>query len=148
MGYSIRALLRETLRALLAPARGRHSAAVRRRSTRVRRYAPLPAPERAIAQTKAPAQTPRPAPRSTPPPAPIPAGDVALVRGYYRAFEREMEHRQAEARARLGRWTAKPSTVPVRVPQPRPVPPGDLLAPVPEAVLTLDRRADRTAVAV
>ncbi|MFI6575522.1 hypothetical protein ACIBFB_06950 [Nocardiopsis sp. NPDC050513] len=146
MGYSIRALLRETLhtlRALLAPARGRHSAAARRRrSTRVRRYAPLPAPEQAVAPA------PRPAPRLTPPPAPIPAEDVALVRGYYRAFERETAQRQAEARARLDRWSAKPPTPPARVPQPRPVPPGDLLAPTPETAMTLDGRADRTAVAV
>ncbi|MEV2274721.1 hypothetical protein AB0I72_03965 [Nocardiopsis sp. NPDC049922] len=145
MGYSIRALLRETLhtlRTLLSPARGRHSAAVRRRSTRVRRYAPPPAPEQAVAPA------PRPAPTLAPPPAPIPAEDVALVRGYYLAFEREREHRQAEARARLDRWTAKPSTAPVRVPQPRPVPPGDLLAPIPETVMTLDGRADRTEVTV
>ncbi|WP_017600564.1 hypothetical protein [Nocardiopsis lucentensis] len=67
MAYSIPALLRPTLeilRALLTPARGRHSAAAarRRRSTRVRRYAPMPAPEQAAA--------PVPAPRT------IPEGDL------------------------------------------------------------------------
>jgi hypothetical protein len=45
------------------------------------------------------------------------------VRGYYRAFEneRDLSRAQAQARARLERWTAG-----------RPATPGDLLAPVPE----------------
>ncbi|WP_053615765.1 hypothetical protein, partial [Nocardiopsis sp. NRRL B-16309] len=102
------------LTALFTPARGRHSAARRRRSTRVRRYAPVPAPE--LTQAAAP----RPAPRLAPPPAPIPAEEVALVRGYYRAFEneRDLARVQADALRRLDQWTARP-------------PVGDLLAPVP-----------------
>ncbi|MFE3458897.1 hypothetical protein ACFXKD_15260 [Nocardiopsis aegyptia] len=118
------------LKALLTPARGRHSAASRRRrSTRVRRYAPLPAPEltRAAPIVRA---TPRPAPRLVPPPAPIPAEEVALVRGYYRAFEheRDRDRVQADALRRLDQWTARP-------------PAGDLLAPVPSP-----RRPERVAV--
>jgi hypothetical protein len=113
MAQSIHAVLSYALgfaKALLTPARGRHSAAAlrRRRSTRVRRYAPLPAPPLARA--------PRPAPPLAPPREHLPADDVALVRGYYRAFEDERDRVQAEAQARLHRWT---SSVPV----------GDLLAP-------------------
>ncbi|RKS07323.1 hypothetical protein DFP74_2987 [Nocardiopsis sp. Huas11] len=102
------------LRALLTPARGRHSVARRCRSTRVRRYAAVPVP----AQASAP-PAPRPSPRLAPPRERIPAEDVALVRGYYRAFENEraMARVQAQARARLDQWTARP-------------PVGDLLAPV------------------
>ncbi|MFE3460597.1 hypothetical protein ACFXKD_23880 [Nocardiopsis aegyptia] len=106
------------LRALFTPARGRHSAAVRRRrSTRVRRYAPVP--DSAFTQVSAPV-APRPVPRLAPPREDIPAEDVALVRGYYRAFENERETArvQAEALARLDRWTGR-------------VPSGDLLAPAP-----------------
>ncbi|GAB2482044.1 hypothetical protein [Nocardiopsis aegyptia] len=147
------ALLPAAVRALFAPARGRHSltAGRRRRSTRVRRYAPLPTPAQAL--TPAPPH-PRPTPRSqpaarpaprpathpttcaalrpTPRPAPtpamrvapprdhIPAEEVALVRGYYRAFEHERDRDRVQAHAlrRLDQWTAKP-------------PAGDLLAPVP-----------------
>ncbi|WP_116245738.1 hypothetical protein [Nocardiopsis sp. FIRDI 009] len=124
MGYSIPALLRPTLeilRALLTPARGRHSAAAarRRRSTRVRRYAPMPAPEQAATPE------PRPAPGLTPPPAPIPAEDLALVRPYYTAHEHGLARAQREATARLRSWGAAPDPIPA----PRPVPPGDLLAP-------------------
>jgi hypothetical protein len=59
---------------------------------------------------------PRPAPSLAPPREHVPADDVALVRGYYRAFEDERDRVQAEARARLHRWTGS-------------VPVGDLLAP-------------------
>ncbi|WP_082376846.1 hypothetical protein, partial [Nocardiopsis sp. NRRL B-16309] len=129
LSYAI-ALLRATIGALFSPARGRHSAARRRRSTRVRRYAPVPAPTQASAAlvprpAPRPASRPappasRPAPRLAPPPAPIPAEDVALVRGYYRAFEneRDLARVQADALRRLDQWTARP-------------PVGDLLAPVP-----------------
>ncbi|RKS05465.1 hypothetical protein DFP74_1064 [Nocardiopsis sp. Huas11] len=127
MGQFSPAFLRsalDCLKALLTPARGRHSVAGRRRrSTRVRRYAPLPDPALARAAT-------RPAPRLAAPPAPIPAEEVALVRGYYRAFEteRDLARVQAQARARLDQWTARP-------------PVGDLLAPVPRP-----RRAEAVAV--
>ena len=109
-------------RALFVPSRGRHSvAARRRRSGRVRRYAPLPDP--AFAQVSAPVasrRAPRPAPRLAPSATTIPAEEVALVRGYYRAFEheRDLARVQADALARLDQWTAKPRI-------------GDLLAPVP-----------------
>ncbi|RKS07567.1 hypothetical protein DFP74_3244 [Nocardiopsis sp. Huas11] len=129
MAYSSPAVLSYAMglvKALFTPARGRHAvAARRRRSTRVRRYAPLPAP--VPAQASAP-PAPRPAPRLAPPREHLPAEDVALVRGYYRAFEteRDLARVQAEARARLDRWAAKPAAV--RIPAPRPA--GDLLAPV------------------
>ncbi|MFV2198062.1 hypothetical protein [Nocardiopsis sp. LOL_012] len=146
MAYSIPALLRATVRllwALTTPARGRHARPAaapmrRRRSTRVRRYAPPPHPEQAAtAPPDRPEPAPRPAPRLAPAPAPIPAEEVALIRGYYRAFEdeRALRRRQAEARARLDRWTAGPIAPASRaartspVPAPRPVPGGDLLAP-------------------
>jgi hypothetical protein len=118
MAYSSPAVLSYAMglvKALFTPARGRHSAARRRRSTRVRRYAPLPTP--APAQASA-SPAPRPVPRLAPSREHVPAEDVALVRGYYRAFEqeRDLARVQAEARARLDRWTAR-------------VPSGDLLAP-------------------
>lgn len=123
MAHSIHAVLKRALgflEALLTPARGRHSAAAlrRRRSTRVRRYAPLPAPPAAQVQ--------RPAAPLAPPRTHIPADDVALVRGHYRAFEDERDRVQADARARLHRWTAPP-------------PPGDLLAPAPDDLADLRR---------
>ncbi|WP_304452254.1 hypothetical protein [Nocardiopsis sp. YSL2] len=126
------------LRALLTPARGRHSvAARRRRSTRVRRYAPVPAP----AQASAP-PAPRPSPRLAPPRERIPAEDVALVRGYYRAFEneRDLARVQAQARARLDRWAATPSGSPLPITSPTPS--GDLLAPVPVTVPRPRQSAD------
>jgi hypothetical protein len=131
-------LLQEAVRALFAPARGRHTAAAlrRRRSTRVRRYAPLPDPAHTSASVPPrPAARPRPVPRLAPPPAPIPAEEVALVRGHYRAFEneRDLARTQADALRRLDQWTAKPPTAV----------PGDLLAPIPAP-----RRPERRAVAV
>ncbi|MFD3685564.1 hypothetical protein ACFWTE_12180 [Nocardiopsis sp. NPDC058631] len=109
------------LKALLLPARGRHSAAARRRSTRVRRYAPVsaPAPEQVSASLPEP---PAPAPRPAPPSAPFPAENGPLVRPYFFARELERERElerdriQAEATVRLRAW----------VPGPRPS--GDLLA--------------------
>ncbi|MEV2278947.1 hypothetical protein AB0I72_25510 [Nocardiopsis sp. NPDC049922] len=121
MGQYIPALLRRALHrlwALLAPARGRHAtAARRRRSTRVRRYAPLPIPE----QTSTP---PALTPRLAAPPEHIPADEIALVRPYYSTWEREraLDHVQARATARLHAWSgdllaAPPPGVPTR---PRP----------------------------
>ncbi|WP_435109553.1 hypothetical protein [Nocardiopsis synnemataformans] len=69
--------------ALFSSPCGRHStvAGRRRRSTRVRRYAPAPAP--------APAAAPRVrVPELAPPSETIPAEAVALVRPYYAAHER------------------------------------------------------------
>ena len=136
------------VQALLAPSRGRHSAAAlrrRRRSTRVRRYAPLPdAPALLRAVPEHPSPPERPAPAHSAPPAhsahaalpgrteprPLPsagrapvqptsasadplstpsvfttAEDVALVRPYYEAHERELALVQARAADRLERWT-------------------------------------------
>nr|WP_218909118.1 hypothetical protein [Nocardiopsis sinuspersici] len=64
--------------ALFSSPCGRHSNVAgrrRRRSTRVRRYAPAPAP------------APLPAPRLAPPSETVPAESVALVRPYYAAHE-------------------------------------------------------------
>jgi hypothetical protein len=118
------ALVMGTVKALLAPARGRH-AARRRRSTRVRRYAPLPITE------SAQKQEPR-APRLARPTEVFPADDVALVRPYYlaregaRAQERDLDRVQAQATARLQAW----------IPQQRPHPSGDLLAAPLDPVFT------------
>ncbi|PDP85535.1 hypothetical protein CQJ94_22455 [Glycomyces fuscus] len=137
---------------LFIPARGRHSAAVRRRrSTRVRRYAPAPAPASArsgmtpASRPGAPRSAPRPvpAPRLAPAPESFPAEDIALVRPYYTARERECEHAlsrvHAEAVIRLRAWShgsvhvpaPAPPPVPVAVPAPAPAPVGDLLASAP-----------------
>ncbi|OOC55560.1 MULTISPECIES: hypothetical protein [Nocardiopsis] len=64
--------------AFLSSPCGRHSAVAgrRRRSTRVRRYAPPPLP------------APTPAPRLAAPREVVPAEDVALVRPYFAAHER------------------------------------------------------------
>ncbi|GAA1437964.1 hypothetical protein [Nocardiopsis tropica] len=132
------------LTALLTPPRGRHSAAAarrRRRSTRVRRYAPVPIP--ATVGAAAPARTVPvagssdpllPAPRLTPPPERLPADELALVRPYFDAHERELDRVREEAAARLRRWTARaappsgdllatapstPAPAPVAVPAPR-----------------------------
>jgi hypothetical protein len=125
--FSAAALIRAlgTVKALFAPPCGRHSATGgrRRRSTRVRRYVPVPAqvrvpveaatppartdrvperperprhPERPAAPGSVPglAPVPAPAPRLAPPSARFPAEDIALVRPYYAARE------QARAEAR------------------------------------------------
>ncbi|MFY7068734.1 hypothetical protein ACOQFV_22995 [Nocardiopsis changdeensis] len=123
------------LEALLSPPRGRHSRTrllgFRRRSTRVRRYAANPGP----ARRSAPHLPAAPAP----PAEVLPADDVALVRPYYTAHEHSLaaaaedaDRAQADARARLARWTGGPvdPSAPPRIPAPRPMPPGDLLAPV------------------
>ncbi|OLT27129.1 hypothetical protein BJF83_19240 [Nocardiopsis sp. CNR-923] len=106
------ALLTAYAKALFTPARGRHAtAARRRRSTRVRRYAPSPAPVEASAPP-----IPKPAPRLVPPRESFPADEVALVRPYYPSHERDLDRVRAEATARLHAWV------------PRPGPSGDLLA--------------------
>lgn len=122
------ALVMGTVKALLTPARGRH-AARRRRSTRVRRYAPLPVVE------PAPKQELR-TPRLARPSETFPADDIALVRPYYLAQERrraqehdrDLDRVQAQATARLQAW----------IPQQRShsKPPGDLLAAPVEPVFT------------
>lgn len=115
------------LRALFTSPCGRHH---RRRSSRVRRYAANPGP----------AVRPRPsaAPRLAEPRETFPADDLPLVRPYYTAHEqaRSCAHSraQAEATARLERWTAP------RIPAPR-IGEGDLLAPTPPPV-TFDDLAD------
>ncbi|MCY9787352.1 hypothetical protein KIK06_26075 [Nocardiopsis sp. EMB25] len=102
MAQFSRAVLRsalETLKSLLAPAHGRHSAR-RRRSTRVRRYAPLPAPEQASAPPEV-QEPPVPAPRLSPPAERVRADELSLIRPYYVAFERELAHAQAHPARRL-----------------------------------------------
>ena len=96
------------VKALLAPSRGRHSAAAlrRRRSARVRRYAPLPDVPALL--RPAPERPARPASPSRPGPAlprPLPVEDTALVRPYYEAHERELALVQARAADRLRQWT-------------------------------------------
>jgi hypothetical protein len=121
------ALVIGTVKALLTPARGRH-AARRRRSTRVRRYAPLPAVD--PVQHSGPYE-PR-APRLARPTEVFPADEIALVRPYYlareraRAQERDLDRIQAQATARLQAW----------IPQQRPHPSGDLLAAPLDPVFT------------
>ncbi|MDE3721684.1 hypothetical protein PWG71_09815 [Nocardiopsis sp. N85] len=142
MKQSTATLLGRALRmvgALLFPSRGRHSrstfSGLRRRSQRVRRYAANPEPARR-ATVHLPVDRPHARPLTSPPES-FPADDVALVRPYYAAHERAAASRnegeteaeqvrvQAEALARLERWTAP------RIPRSRPTPPGDLLAPDP-----------------
>lgn len=118
------ALLRNALgllRALFASPRGRH---VRRRSTRVRRYAAHPGP--------AVRPLPPAAPRLAEPREVFPADGLPLVRPYYTAHEQSRA--QAAATARLQRWAAP------RIPEPR-VAEGDLLASDPPPV-TFDDLAE------
>lgn len=121
------ALVMGTVKALLTPARGRHAAAHRRRSTRVRRYAPLPTIE------PAPKQELR-APRLARPSHTLPADDVALVRPYYlaqerrRAREHDLDRIQAHANARLQAWIPRQRSGPST--------PGDLLAAPSDPVST------------
>ncbi|WP_116245976.1 hypothetical protein [Nocardiopsis sp. FIRDI 009] len=151
MAQFSRAVLRsalETVKALLAPARGRHSAR-RHRSTRVRRYAPTPAPVISEPTPEPPQVSAPPAPRPTPP-----ARDAAFVRPYVVAHERELAYADAHPARRLRARTTRPTLAsPLRprvptperataytpkhaaptsptphVPTPRPVPEGDLLA--------------------
>ncbi|MFD6951016.1 hypothetical protein A6A08_20460 [Nocardiopsis sp. TSRI0078] len=123
------------LSAFFSSPRGRHStvAGRRRRSTRVRRYAPPPLPA-----------LPAPAPRLAPPREVVPAEDVALVRPYYSAHERlreagtripgprgstpeaapdevarEFARVQERAAAILRRWTADPDGDLLSGPAPR-----------------------------
>ncbi|MFD3684400.1 hypothetical protein ACFWTE_06235 [Nocardiopsis sp. NPDC058631] len=123
------------LTALLTPPRGRHASATgrrRRRSTRVRRYAPVPAPVEATTPPPrvAPATGhPKPLPPArllTPPHERFPADDLALVRPYFEAHERELDRVGAEAAERLRRWSRASAPLgdllaaePVPVPAPR-----------------------------
>ncbi|WP_028647397.1 hypothetical protein [Nocardiopsis sp. CNT312] len=142
MAHSSRAVLRsalETLEALLLPARGRHA---RRRSARVRRYAPLPVPEQAASPV------PEPVPESwlAPPTVRTPARDAALVRPYYTAYERELAYTRVHPARRLRARATTPGPRGPRVPAapyaptharpsvPAPRPAGDLLAVPPPPV--------------
>lgn len=133
------ALVMGTVKALLTPARGRHAAARRRRSTRVRRYAPLPVVE------PAPKQELR-TPRLARPSEALPADDVALVRPYYlaqerrraREHDRDLDRIQAQAKARLQAW----------IPQQRPHSSGDLLAAPLDPVFTGPRARVRVGAGV
>ncbi|WP_198659253.1 hypothetical protein [Nocardiopsis sp. FIRDI 009] len=154
MAESSRAVLGsalDCLKTLLAPARGRHSAR-RRRSTRVRRYAPVPTP--VSEPTPEPASVPAsPSPRPAPP-----VDDTALVRPFYLAHERDLAYASAHPARRLRARTTRPTAdgPPVstpaytpkhaapRVPAPRPVPDGDLLAPVPPRPGEFDELRDLT----
>ncbi|WP_061079690.1 hypothetical protein [Nocardiopsis alborubida] len=129
--FSAAALIRAfgMVKALFAPPCGRHSATGgrRRRSTRVRRYVPVPAqvrvpveaatpparndraperPERPRHPERPAAPAPALSPRLAPPSARFPAEDIALVRPYYAARE------QARAEARAG--TREPGAARVR----------------------------------
>ncbi|WP_190394275.1 hypothetical protein [Nocardiopsis quinghaiensis] len=130
------------VKALFASPCGRHSSVCgrRRRSTRVRRYVPVPAPveattppmrtNRAPEHSKLPA--PVPAPRLAPPSERFPADDIALVRPYYEARERELARVRPEATTRPYRWPngdLPPSgdllaagPIPAPSPEPLPVP--------------------------
>ncbi|OOC55909.1 MULTISPECIES: hypothetical protein [Nocardiopsis] len=130
--FSAAALIRAigTAKALFASPCGRHSSVCgrRRRSTRVRRYVPVPAPVEDTAPPAPPMRTDRaperprlpapvPAPRLAPPSERFPADEIALVRPYYEARERELARVRATATTRPHRWTGE--DVPPR---------GDLLA--------------------
>ena len=105
-------------KALLTPARGRHSAR-RQRSTRVRRYArtlpPAPTRTTGVTRTTAAAGTtgvtiPE---RSSPPPprrepSPTHLEEPALIRPYHHAHEQELRRIQEQANARLRAWTTQP----------------------------------------
>src|SRR5699024_9012874 len=106
-------------KALLTPARGRHSAR-RQRSTRVRRYARTlpPAPTRTTGVTRATAAAgttgvtiPE---RSSPPPprrhpSPTRLAEPALIRPYHHAHGRELRLIQEQANARLRACTTQPA---------------------------------------
>ncbi|MEV2275782.1 hypothetical protein AB0I72_09360 [Nocardiopsis sp. NPDC049922] len=149
MAQFSRAVLRSalaTLQNLLAPACGRHSAR-RRRSTRVRRYAPLPVPEQVSAppaESEPPVPAPRPAPRLSRPTERVRADETVFVRPYYVAFERELAYAQAHPARRLRARTTRPTSAAAptttranpytprhaapRIPAPRPTPDSDPLA--------------------
>ncbi|MCP3015492.1 hypothetical protein NGM33_19390 [Nocardiopsis dassonvillei] len=129
--FSAAALIRAfgMVKALFAPPCGRHSTTGgrRRRSTRVRRYVPVPAqvyapveatappapltrtnraperPERPAAPGPVPGPLPLPAPARllAPPSARFPADDIALVRPYYAAREGAREGTRAPGVARV-----------------------------------------------
>ncbi|WAE73019.1 hypothetical protein OUQ99_28290 [Streptomonospora nanhaiensis] len=134
--------------ALFIAPRGRHASPGllrRRRSTRVRRYAPVPvpapvaAPDTATAAAPTPGTPPRPVRDLAPPRHTCEAGDVALVRPYYEAHERESERErallrvQAEASARLHGWVPRPRTSGDLLAAPSPLPLAAYGPPVPLA---------------
>ncbi|MEU0239504.1 hypothetical protein ABZ234_17605 [Nocardiopsis sp. NPDC006198] len=119
--------------ALFTAPRGRHASPGllrRRRSTRVRRYAPVPVPAQAAAPDTVtaaapPPETPhRPVRDLAPPRHTVEAEDVALVRPYYEAHERErgLLRVQAEASARLHGWVPRPRTSGDLLAAPSPLP--------------------------
>ena len=93
-------------KALLTPARGRHSAR-RQRSTRVRRYARTlpPAPTRTTGVTVSGRSSPPPPRRE---PSPTHLEEPALIRPYHHAHEQELRRIQEQANARLRAWTTQP----------------------------------------
>ena len=124
-------------KALLTPARGRHSAR-RQRSTRVRRYARTlpPAPARTTGVT-IPERSSPPPPRRAPSPTHL--EEPALIRPYHHAHEQELRRIQEQANARLRAWTTQPPAThdqeplftPARPPAPPPTP--QVPAPHPRA---------------
>ncbi|GAA1448447.1 hypothetical protein [Nocardiopsis tropica] len=129
--------------ALFIAPRGRHASPGRlrrRRSTRVRRYAPVPVPVAAsdTATAPNPGTPPRPARDLVPPRHTCEAEDVALVRPYYEAHERESERErallrvQAEASARLHGWVPRPRASGDLLAAPSPLP-LSAFGPVPAA---------------
>ena len=131
------------LRALLSTPKGRHSAGQlrRRRSTRVRRYAPstpaapVPLPSHPAAQKCQVSTDERPRPKPTgskpptvlkPPAAEIDADDIALVRPYFTAHEADVEAERIRYRAtaRLRAWGADLESGPVSVFEFGPAPAG------------------------
>ncbi|GAA0976613.1 hypothetical protein GCM10009551_011980 [Nocardiopsis tropica] len=133
--------------ALFIAPRGRHASPGRlrrRRSTRVRRYAPVPVPapvttpDTATAAAPIPQTPPRPAQDLAPPRHTSEAEDVALVRPYYEAHERESERErallrvQAEASARLHGWVPRPRASGDLLAAPSPMP-LSAFGPVPAA---------------
>ncbi|WP_223838602.1 hypothetical protein [Nocardiopsis deserti] len=148
--FSAAALIRAfgMVKALFAPPCGRHSSTGgrRRRSTRVRRYVPVPAQVRAPVEATAPPAPPTrtnraperperpklpaapvPAARLAPPSEHFPADDIALVRPYYTAREGTREPGSARVRSE--------ATIRLAHPPGRNVPfSGDLLATGPAPV--------------
>ncbi|WP_155988962.1 hypothetical protein [Nocardiopsis sp. CNT312] len=108
------ALLRSSLRDLVAPARGRHT---RRRSARVRHYAPAPAP--AAPESGAPQAAAPPAPLPSRPRRVPPLREAAPVRPYYTAHERELAYAQSHPARRLRARAATPGPRRARVPTAR-----------------------------
>ncbi|MFL1426421.1 MULTISPECIES: hypothetical protein [unclassified Nocardiopsis] len=125
MSQSSAALLGRALRmvgALFSLPRGRHTRPTlfgfRRRSRRVRRYAENPPPaRRSTLHLPHSRPRPHPGPRLAPPTSVFDASDVPLVRPYYTDHERRRadhaaDRAQAEALARLSRWSGAENRAP------------------------------------